>query len=72
MSAASLLLSVGFREALSVSTEYKVILLIPLLFSPCTNAPFDSLVFKVCMCKSVFVDLNTCPLPSCYRQLLET
>lgn len=49
-----------------VSAEYKVILLVLLLcFLLCTNAPFDSLVFKVCICKSVFIDLNTCPLPSC-------
>lgn len=42
-----------------MSAEYKVILPVPLLCFLCTNAPFDSLVFKVFMCKSVFVDLNS-------------
>lgn len=54
-----------------MSAEHKVIFLVSLLcFLLCTNVPFDSLLFKECICKSVFVDLNKRPLPSCYRQLL--
>lgn len=55
---ASLFLFVWIQES-SLSAEYKVILFVPLPpFLRCTNIPFDSLFFKVYMCKQVFVDLN--------------